>query len=187
VGTGIGAGIVVDGHLLHGANDIVGAVGWMALQHPFRPDYKQCGCFETNASGNGIAKMARQLIAEDNTYSGTLKSMLPDNITSQDVFNAFDNNDPLAEKVINNAILYWGMAIANLISIFNPEKILLGGGVFGPAIHLIPDIRVEAFKWAQPVSAQEVSIEPSLLGPSAGLYGAGFMALQLKEKNDVQP
>ena len=74
------------------------------------------------------------------------------------------------------------MAIANLISIFNPEKILLGGGVFGPAVHLTPAIRDEALKWAQPVSAQQVSIEPSLLGSSAGLYGAGFIALQAKEK-----
>ena len=182
VGTGIGAGIVVDGHLLHGANDIVGAVGWMALQHPFKPDYIQCGCFEHNASGNGIAKMARQLISEDNSYSGTLKSKVPDDLTSHDVFNAFDNNDPLAEKVITNAIIYWGMAIANLISIFNPEKILLGGGVFGPAVRLIPAIREETLKWAQPVSARQVSIEASLLGSSAGMYGAGFMALQLKQK-----
>src|SRR5687768_10099680 len=62
VGTGIGAGIVVDGNVLHGANDIVGAIGWMALQPTFKDEYVQCGCFEHNASGSGIAKMARQLI-----------------------------------------------------------------------------------------------------------------------------
>ena len=75
------------------------------------------------------------------------------------------------------------MAIANLISIFNPEKILLGGGVFGPAVKFIPAITAEALKWAQPVSARQVSIEASLLGPSAGLYGAGYLAMQLNEKN----
>lgn len=181
VGTGIGAGIVVDGHLLHGANDIIGAVGWMALERPFREDYVQCGCFEHHASGNGITKMARQLIAEDKAYSGVLKNKIPGDITSHDVFKAFDSNDQLAQKVINKAIVYWGMAIANLISIFNPEKILLGGGIFGPAVHLIPAIRNEALKWAQPVSALQVSIEPSLLGTRAGMYGAGFIAQQLNE------
>jgi glucokinase len=126
VGTGIGAGIVVDGNVLHGAGDIVGAVGWMALHHPYREEYVQCGCFEYNASGKGIANIARQFIAADERYAGSLKRIDADDITSHDVFNAFNDNDPVSIRVINNAVLYWGMAIANLISIFNPEKILLG-------------------------------------------------------------
>jgi glucokinase len=181
VGTGIGAGIVVDGNVLHGAGDIAGAVGWMALQHPFKDEYIQCGCFEHNASGNGLAKIAKQYIADDAGYSGILSNKAKE-ITSHDVFAAYDVMDPIAIRVINNAIRYWGMAVANLISIFNPEKILLGGGVFGPAVKLIPAIRDEAVKWAQPVSAKQVSIEPSLLGPAAGLYGAGYLALQLLQK-----
>ena len=84
--------------------------------------------------------------------------------------------------MINNAVQYWGMAIANLISIFNPEKILLGGGLFGPAIKFIPAIRDEAMKWAQPISAQQVSLEPSLLGSAAGIYGAAYLALQSVQK-----
>lgn len=182
VGTGIGAGIVIDGNVLHGANDIAGAVGWMALQHPFKEEYVQCGCFEHNASGNGIAKMARQLISDDVQYSGVLKNKPAAEITSHDVLDAYDSNDVISIQVMNNAVQYWGMAVANLISIFNPEKILLGGGVFGPAIKFIPAIRHEALKWAQPISAQQVTIEPSLLGPSAGMYGAGYHALQLIQK-----
>jgi glucokinase len=184
VGTGIGAGIVVDGHVLHGAGDIVGAVGWMALHHPFKEAYVQCGCFEYNASGNGLAKVAKQFIAEDSSYSGTLSKKVSDEISSHEVFAAYEQDDPIALRVINNAIQYWGMAIANLISIFNPEKILLGGGVFGPAVKFIPAIRDEALKWAQPISAKQVSIEPSLLGPAAGLYGAGYLALQLIQPNN---
>ena len=182
VGTGIGAGIVVDGNVLHGANDIVGAVGWMALHHPYREEYVQCGCFEYNASGIGVAKMARQYIAADQQYSGSLKSIGAGEITSHDVFKAFNENDPVSVQVINNAVQYWGMAIANLISIFNPEKILLGGGLFGPAIKFIPAIRDEAMKWAQPISAQQVSIEPSLLRSAAGIYGAAYLALQSVQK-----
>lgn len=182
VGTGIGAGIVVDGHVLHGANDIAGAVGWMALQHPFKDEYVQCGCFEQNASGAGIARMARQLIAGDDRYGGALKNKPAEEITSYEIFNAYNDKDPVAVRVVDNAVQYWGMAIANLVSIFNPEKILLGGGVFGPAVNLIPAIRNEVMKWAQPVSAKQVTIEPSLLGPAAGMYGAGYLALQLVQK-----
>lgn len=182
VGTGIGAGIVVDGNVLHGAGDIVGAVGWMALHHPFRDEYVQCGCFEHNASGTGLAKIAKQYIDESSGYIGVLSRKKRDEITSHDVFDAYEQQDPIAVRVINNAIQYWSMAIANLISIFNPEKILLGGGVFGPAVKFIPAIRVEALKWAQPISARQVSIEPSLLGPAAGLYGAGYLALELTQR-----
>jgi glucokinase len=54
----------------------------------------------------------------------------------------------------------------------------LGGGVFGPAIKLIPAIKEEAAKWAQPISITQVSIEPSALGNDAGVFGAGFLALK---------
>jgi len=179
VGTGIGAGIVCDGHLLHGASDIAGAIGWMALHHPYKNDYVPCGCFELNASGAGLAKMARQFVAEEKLYDGFLMKKDPEEISAYDVFEGYDAKDPVSTKVIWNAIVYWGMAIANLISIFNPEKIILGGGVFGPAVRFIPDIYNEAMKWAQPISARQVSIQPSLLKGAAGIYGAGYLALQL--------
>lgn len=178
VGTGIGAGIVCDGHLIHGAGDIAGAIGWMALHHPYKEEYVPCGCFELNASGAGLAKIARQYLKEQ-PYDGLLSKKNPDDITAHDIFEGYDQQDPVSVKVIENAILHWGMAIANLISIFNPERILLGGGVFGPAKRFIPAIHAEAMKWAQPISAKQVSIEPSLLGGSAGVYGAGYLALQL--------
>jgi len=70
------------------------------------------------------------------------------------------------------------MAAANLVSLFNPEKIIFGGGVFGPAVPLIPSIRAEAIKWAQPISIKKVSFESSALGNDAGVYGAGYLALK---------
>ena len=67
------------------------------------------------------------------------------------------------------------MATANLISLFNPEKIIFGGGVFGPAIKFIPAIKVEADKWAQPISRTKVTFESSALSGNASLYGAGYL------------
>ena len=65
VGTGIGAGIAVNGGLLHGADDIAGAIGWMALSRPFRSKYTICGNFEYFASGEGIARQAAEYLKKD--------------------------------------------------------------------------------------------------------------------------
>lgn len=167
VGTGIGAGILADGHFLRGRNDTAGAIGWMAMEKPWHPKYKQCGHFESLASGDGIAKVAQEMLAADISYNGILSK----NADAAAVFAAYEQADPLATKIISQCVAWWGMAVANLVSIFNPEKIIMGGGVFGPAIPLIPAIHEEAAKWAQPLSMQRVQIVPSQLGTVAGCWG----------------
>lgn len=176
IGTGIGAGILIDGTILRGHNDIAGAIGWMTLNQSFRDDYKICGCFEYHASGESIAKVAREMLANDHKYSGALKNKTPDQISSHDIFEAYQSRDPIATKVLNECIAYWGMAVANLVSTFNPEKIIFGGGVFGPAVQFLDQIKQEAQRWAQPISMQHVSLEISTLAGDAGLIGAGRLA-----------
>lgn len=178
VGTGIGAGILVNGAVLRGANDIAGSIGWMALERPFQKKYIECGCFESSASGDGIAKLAREALMNTKDYSGPLKNKPAGQITAHDIFHACDENDSLATGVMGQCIELWGMAVANLVSLFNPQKIIMGGGVFGPAVKFIEAIRLEAARWAQPVSMSNVSIESSILGNHAGLFGAGLLALQ---------
>lgn len=184
VGTGIGAGILANGIILRGAHDISGAIGWLALTKPFISEYTNYGCFEYWASGDGIARVARSILKKEKEYAGQLRTKTLDEITSHDVFAAYEARDTVADEVFNICIGYWGMAIANLVSIFNPEKIILGGGVFGPAVQFIPAIQAEALKWAQPISIHQVSIEASALGAEAGVYGAGFMALQAIHLHD---
>jgi glucokinase len=181
MGTGIGAGLLVNGSVLRGAHDIAGAIGWMALEKPYHEKFTSCGCFESRASGDGIAKLARELVEKTESYDGTLKDVEPGKINALDIFGAYEQNDVVAKEVIRQCIELWGMAVANLVSLFNPQKIILGGGVFGPAIKFIPDIYKEAAKWAQPVSIKQVILEPSALGYCAGLYGAAWLALQNKK------
>jgi glucokinase len=69
------------------------------------------------------------------------------------------------------------MAAANLVSIFNPQKIIFGGGIFGPAARFIDDIKAEATKWGQPISMKQVSFEHSALGADAAVHGAAFLAM----------
>jgi glucokinase len=178
VGTGIGAGMMVDGRILKGMSDISGAIGWLALDRPFQEKYINCGCFEYHASGAGIAKVARSLLGEPRFQSSSLHSTGTDELTAQHIFEAYHDEDPLAVHVLNECIEFWGMAAANLVSLFNPEKIIFGGGVFGPGVQFLDQIRTEAAKWAQPISMQQVAIEVSRLGGDAGLLGAANLALR---------
>ena len=164
VGSGIGAGILLDGRIIHGANDIVGATGWMALESDYDKDWDACGCFETYASGNGIAYQASKLYGRE--------------ISSPEVFSLYESNDSRAVKVIDKAVQMWGKGAANLVSLFDPEMIVFGGGVFsGPAKKLIPRIYEEALKWGQPISMKNVKFLPSGISSDAALLGAGYSIL----------
>ena len=177
VGTGIGAGILVNNEVLRGSHDIAGAIGWMALDRPFQEKYMACGCFEYNASGEGLVKVGKEMLG-NNDYKTALKNMDAQKLLAKDIFDAHENGDEVAKKIMANAIECWGMAVANLVSLFNPEKIIFGGGVFGPAIKFLDAIYAEAKKWAQPISIQHVKLEGSALGTDAGLYGAGWLVLK---------
>lgn len=175
VGTGIGAGIMVDGRILRGARDIAGATGWMALDASYREEYAEGGCFEYNASGPGIVRVAHDRLRESADAS-TLRDL--DTLTTADIFSAAEVGDHLAAGVIDNAVAYWGMAAANYVSLFDPEIIVFGGGVFGPAAQYIDRIHAEAVRWAQPISMPHVRFAVSSLGGNAGLLGAGHLALR---------
>jgi glucokinase len=177
VGTGIGAGILVDGRILRGHADIAGAIGWLALDRPFRDQYVSCGCFEHHASGPGLAKVARELLAATPDCTGALRDLAPESITAADILAASERGDSIATRVIDDAIAFWGMAAANLVSLFNPEVIVFGGGVFGPAARYLDPIREEAMRWAQPIAAPQTAFVISTLGADAGLYGAARLAM----------
>jgi glucokinase len=184
VGTGIGAGILVNGEILRGSNDIAGAIGWMALNRPFEDKYTECGCFEYHASGEGIAKVTREYLKKSRDYSGYLSDRDIENIKASDLFAAYENGDSLATEVIDQCVEFWGMAVANIVSLLNPEKIIFGGGVFGPANKLIPAIRKEALKWAQPIGIKQVTFDVSGLAGDAGVFGAGYLAFRNLQKSD---
>ena len=98
-------------------------------------------------------------------------------LTTADVFAAYERGDPVATRVVDDAIELWGMAAANLVSVLDPETVVFGGGVFGPAARFLDRIRDAARCWAQPISMRRVTFTASSLGSDAGLYGAGRLAL----------
>lgn len=184
VGSGIGAGIMIDNKFLHGAGDVIGAAGWMTLQPKHDKKYEECGFFEYYASGNGIEERTKDLVRIEKEYRGALRQKPIVRITSQDVFKAFEKNDPIALQIINQAVKYWGMAAANIVSLLNPQKIIWGGGVFGPAASLIPEIYKESCKWAQPIAIKQVEYTASQLMGNAGLIGAAYLAIRSNDEKE---
>ncbi len=177
VGTGIGAGIISGGQILHGHEDIAGAVGWFGLDPDFKPEYAAMGSFEAEASGNSVARKARERLA-----TGRSSSMLDlaggviDSVTAEIVAAAARAGDPLALEIVAEVVTYLAMGVANIVSLLNPEVVVLGGGLFQAADVFLEPVRREFKRWAQPLAARSVRIEPSKLGEDAGLYGCGKLA-----------
>lgn len=180
VGTGIGAGILSDGRIIRGRGDVAGAIGWLALDRPFAPRFVQHGCFEDQASGPGLVRVAHDLMADDPDYNGPLVTITL--LNARHIIEAHAEGDSIAIKTIDNAIELWGMAAANLVSLFNPEMIVFGGGIFGPAIEFLDRIKAEARRWAQPIAMEQVRFVSSQLGTDAALYGAGYLALSARNQ-----
>jgi predicted NBD/HSP70 family sugar kinase len=177
VGTGIGAGIISGGRILHGHEDIAGAVGWFGLDPDFKAEYAAMGSFEAEASGNSVARKARERLAK-----GSPSAMLElaggdiEAVTAEVVAAAARRKDALAMEIVAGVVTYLAMGVANIVSLLNPEVVVVGGGLFRAADIFLEPVRREFRRWAQPLAARSVRIEPSALGEDAGLYGCGRLA-----------
>jgi glucokinase len=183
VGTGIGAGIITGGRLCRGAHDIAGAVGWFALGPRRRQQERQTGAFEYEAAGPSIV---RQALARLGAGEHSALEDLADNqsITTELVVQAASNGDEMARSILNDTAAYLGMGIANIISILNPQVVVLGGGLMNAGELMLERIRQEAALWGQPLAVEQSRIELTRLGDDAGLLGAArlvYLAQNLRE------
>ncbi len=177
VGTGIGAGILSGGRLVRGSGDIAGAVGWFALDPRFREEYARMGGFEAEASGGAIGRKAREFLrAGEVSLMNDLAKGRIDRVTAATAAAAARAGDPLARHILEQAVTFLGMGIANIVSLMNPEMVVLGGGLFQAADILLVPVRREFRRWAQPLAAKKVKIVVSALGEDTGLYGAAKLA-----------
>jgi glucokinase len=182
VGTGIGAGIISGGRIVHGHEDIAGAVGWFGLNPAFKSEYASLGSFEAEASGNSVARKARELLERGRASSILdLAGGRVEAVTAEVVAEAARRNDPLALEIVAETVTYLAMGIANIVSILNPEVVVVGGGLFQAADVFLDPVRREFKRWAQPLAVRTVRIELSGLGEDAGLYGCGKLAWDRRE------
>jgi glucokinase len=158
VGTGIGAGIISGGRLLRGSGDIAGAVGWFALNAQQQEIYKHVGCWEAESAGPGLARRVGAASAEE-------------------VIAAARSGQAAAWNAVQESARYLGMGVVNIVSILNPQMVVLGGGLMQAADLFLDTVHYVMAEWAQPIAAQHVRIEVTSLGENAGLLGAARLAL----------
>jgi glucokinase len=157
VGTGIGAGILANGRLVRGAGGVAGAVGWLAIDPRWQPLFGEVGCFEAQAAGPALARRGRASTAEE-------------------VVEAARSGDPTALQAVAETVEVLAMGIAGLVSVLNPEVVVLGGGVMQAHDLFLEPIRAAVRRWAQPFAARHCRIEPTSLGEDAGVLGAARLA-----------
>ncbi len=180
VSTGIGGGIIINGRLYLGPSGSAGEAGHMTIDvHGPECSCGNIGCLEMLASGTAIAREAIRRIRGGG--SSSLTEMVGgkiENITAEEVGAAAEGGDSLALEVISQAATYLGAGMVNLVNIFNPEMIIVGGGVAQMGELLLAPARQVVEARAFKLPAQAVRIVPAQLGDEAGVLGAAVFAFQ---------
>lgn len=181
IGTGIGGGLILDGKLYSGANHTAGEIGHMIME----VNGPKCGCGNKGcleALASRTAMFNRIQAAVKDGQKTLLTEMLGekiDNLKSGDLRKALRRGDKFVEKVIEDAAEYIGIAVGNLVNLFNPEIVVLGGGVIDALEDEMVGIITEvAHDYTIPGSDKELEIIVSKLGNDAGITGAAVLARQ---------
>jgi glucokinase len=178
VGTGIGVGILSHGRLIRGHGGVAGAAGWFAIDPQWRALYGEVGCWEAEAAGPALARRAAALLAEGRPSALPAPAAgSPNALSAEVVADAARAGDPVAVAAVDATVQALAMGVANLISVLNPQVVVLGGGLMQARDLFLEPIRRAVPRWAQPLAARQCRIEPTRLGEDAGLLGAARLAL----------
>ena len=158
LGTGIGAGILSGGRLVRGAHELSGCAGWMVVTERANAETARCGSLESHSAGPAVARAAGARSALDAAASAR-------------------NGDLQAQGVFVATGRLLGYAVANMISLFDPEIVVLSGGLTEAADLFLDELKRSALERAQPLSARTIRIVTSALGSDANLLGAARLAL----------
>lgn len=181
MGTGLGAGIITDGRLLSGASGQAGEIGHVRLSATGPVGYHKAGSVEGWASGGGMAQVAQQEVlaaiarGESTTLSGKLQSSGA--ITAKDVADAAHQGDDLATRIIESTGTRLGEALAILVDLFNPERIVIGGLAMRLGERLLAPARLAMQREALVDSARICQVIPALLGEKIGDVAAICVAM----------
>ena len=179
IGTGIGGGLIIDGQLYHGASDVAGEIGHTTID----TEGRRCkcgnyGCLEAYASGPNIALRAvEELEAGAESRLRALVGGDLQKITAQTVYQAAADGDELALEVVNDTAKFLGVGIGNLLNVFNPEVVVVCGGVTLAGDHLFEPLRREVARRAFKPAVTACRIVPGELAGTAGVYGAAKVFL----------
>ena len=176
LGTGIGGGIILNGKLVHGADGMAGELGHITVV----PNGPRCtcgndGCLEALASATAITREAIKAAAEHPESALKARSGRAEAITAEMVYRSAASGDPASRNIYYVMGSYLGIGIASLINIFNPEMVVIGGGVSSAWELFSPSMQEEIDKRAFRIPAQRARVVPAVCGDDAGLLGAAHV------------
>jgi len=179
MGTGMGAGLILNGKLYSGTNDLAGEVGHIRLEKEGPIGYGKEGSFEGLCSGGGIAQLARKRIEEykKNKIDSILFKVEPNSITAETVGKAALSKDTLALKIIEEVGYYLGLGLSILIDILNPEIIVIGGIAVRLGELILSPARKVVYEEALKLSSEVCKIVPAGLGENIGDVAALCVAI----------
>jgi glucokinase len=174
IGTGIGGGLILNGRLFHGHSDSAGEIGHTTIEvNGRRCKCGNYGCLEAYASGPAIARRAIEAI--ESGYETSLPEYVEGRlelITAQTVYDAAHDGDLLALEVVGDTAKFLGAGVANLVNIFNPEVVVVCGGVTYAGDSLFVPLRRELSRRAFKPAVEVCRVVPGELSGTAGVYGA---------------
>ena len=181
VSTGIGGGAIEGGSLLVGANGLTAEVGHTTVDTSEAAPRCQCGklgCLEAVSSGTAIGNYARAALAEGRHRDSSLAALAPSEITARAVVAAAVQGDAFANAVMLRAVGGLAIGLANVVHLFNPDLIVLGGGVSEglSQLNLLPRIRQAIHERLMSELHKAFELVPSVLGDNSGLLGAAAAA-----------
>ncbi|MFG6494193.1 ROK family glucokinase [Fictibacillus sp. UD] len=178
LGTGVGGGIIVNGHIMHGTNGMAGEIGHItSIPDGGAPcNCGRTGCIETIASATGIARISKEKALKDKTSS--LYNILEQNgeIKAKDVAAAAEKGDHVAIETLDEVTFHLGLVIANLSNSINPGKIVIGGGVSKAGNTLMERLQEKFKHFALPRVAEGAELKVATLGNDAGVIGGAWLA-----------
>lgn len=172
--TGIGGGAILNKQLFRGSTANALEIGHITVMvgGP-RCGCGNTGCAEALASGTSIMKRAREAVASN--VKTSLKNY--ENVTAQEVFAEAEKGDRVSKEILDNALSYLGITAANISNIFDPDMIVIGGGVSNGGKIVFDKVREEIDNRCLKTIAEHVQIEKAMLGGQAGVLGAAALAI----------
>lgn len=188
LGTGVGAGIVLNGHILTGTFGACGEIGHIpvAENEKIPCSCGKKGCLEQYASAKGLARVAVDMLRDNQTDStskrSTLRACTP--ITAKTVCEHARNGDEIAKKAIFYSMSLLGKALAIVAAVIDPQVFIIGGGLSKSGDLILPSIQ-EAYKKNAFHASKNTEFKLASLGNDAGIYGAAKLVLNIDQHKDL--
>jgi glucokinase len=185
LGTGVGAGIIVDGRFVRGPSGTAGEIGHMVIS----PDGPICSCgkpghLEAYAAGPSILSRYRVAARGKGDSQAPTSGESERTLTVRAIFAESERGDGPAREVVNETVQVLGIAVANLITVLNPGVVVFGGYVSEAGAVLIEPLSARVRQYSYPAAARRVRIARSYLGPDANVTGAVALAVQSLDSMD---